>query len=89
MVSRHLFSLVCDFSSVLCGHWRVKGDQLWELPLSLERDKMNFLPVVSEGQHGIRGNMPSVIELPLMMLEGETGSFRGGRVLITFQKWFP
>lgn len=59
MVSRHLFILLYGFSSVLCGHWRVKGDQLWELPLSLEGDKMNFLPAVSEGQHGIRGNMPS------------------------------
>lgn len=61
-----------------------------ELPLALERDKMSFLPVVPEGQHGIRGKMRDVIEeMPLVVLEREVGNFREGKSLISFQKWFP
>lgn len=41
-------------------------------------------------QHGIRGKMHGVIEeLPLVVLEGEAGNFRGGKALLSFQKWFP
>lgn len=59
-----------------------------ELPLALERDKMSFLPVVPEGQHGVRGKMHDVIEeMPLVVLEREVGNFREGKSLISFQKW--
>ena len=51
---------------------------------------MSFLPVVPDGQHGIRGKMHGVIEeLPLVVLEGEVGNFRGGKALISLRKWFP
>lgn len=63
---------MCSFPAVLCGHWRIQRDQLWEMPLALERDKMSFLLVVPEGQHGIRGKMHDIKEeLPLAVLEGE------------------
>lgn len=65
-------------------------DQFWEPPLSIERDKMSFLPVLLEWHHGFRGKMCGVIEeLPLVVFEEEAGNFRGGKALISFQKWFP
>lgn len=65
----------------------IQRDQFWELPLALERAKMSFLHL--KGSMA-RGKMHGVIEeLPLVALEGEAGSFRGGKVVISFQKWFP
>lgn len=49
----------------------MQRDQLWELPLVLECDKMSFPPAVPLGQHGIRGKGHGVInELPLLVLGG-------------------
>lgn len=28
-------------------------------------------------------------ELPLVVLEREVGNFRGGKALLSFQRWFP
>lgn len=69
----------------------MQRDQLWELPLYLERDiRGAFSWCCLKGHQSFRGRMCGVTEeLPLVVFEEEAGNFRGEKALVSFQNWFP